>query len=183
VTLFYTEAQLQALELATGASRNAFSLFQVNAPAYTGATANNTKKYSTVYTPLPGVGGTYTISFNERLNGSYALGYTVSVFGQVTDAITMNPLQLQGEAWKFEPLFPNPAVQTMQLFVTAPELVSLQVELVNASGQVVHTAVQKLNAGKTAVRLTVNRFAAGSYQIRIRDEKGALLHSQLFVKQ
>ena len=183
VTLFYTEAQLQALELVTGAYRNAFSLFQVNAPAYTGATANNTKKYSTVYTPLPGVGGTYTISFNERLNGSYALGYTVSVFGQVTDAITMNPMQLQGEAWKFEPLFPTPAAQTMQLFVTVPELVNLQVELVNASGQVVHTAVQKLNAGKTAVRLTVNRFAAGSYQMRIRDEKGALLHSQLFVKQ
>jgi hypothetical protein len=183
VTLYYTEAQLQALELATGASRTAFSLFQVNAPAYTAAATSNTKKYSTVYTPLPGVGGAYTISFNERLNGSYALGHTVSILGQMSDAVTLTPMQLQGEGWKFEPLFPNPATQNVQLFVTAPELSNLQVELVNATGQVVLNMVQKLSPVKTGVKLNMNRLAAGSYQVRIRDEKGTLLYAQLFVKQ
>jgi len=182
VTLYYTEAQLQALELATGASRTSFSVFQVNAPAYTSATATNTKKYTAVYTPLPGVGGSYTISFNERANGSYALGYTVSILGQQTDAVTAMPLVLQGGTWKFEHLFPNPSAQSTQLFITAPEAANLRMEIINAGGQVTSSILQRVNSGKTLVRLEIAKLAAGSYQVRIRDEKGTLLNTQFFVK-
>ncbi len=42
VTLYYTEAQLQALELSTGKARTAFNIYHVDAAAYTGASAQNT---------------------------------------------------------------------------------------------------------------------------------------------
>jgi len=182
ITLFYTEDQLQALELATGKSRNNFSVFHVNAATYTGATTQNTKKYAAVYTPLPGVGGYYTIAFNDRINGSYALGYTVSVFGQTQDEMVVAPGEMLS-TWKFDPVYPNPGRGVSIINVTAPEQARLKVEIVNAAGQIVSASTEQVNAGRTTLRLQAGKLAAGSYLIRIRNEKGEVVNAQNFMKQ
>ncbi|MDQ3277830.1 MAG: M4 family metallopeptidase, partial [Bacteroidota bacterium] len=84
VTLYFTEDQLKSLEAATGASRTAFGVYQVNATGYAAAGSKNTSRYAATYTDIPGSGGSYTFTFSEKVNGSFALGYQVSALGLTT---------------------------------------------------------------------------------------------------
>jgi hypothetical protein len=59
ITLYYTEAQLSGLEAASGHDRTKFSIYHVDAAAYTAATVQNTTKFTAAYTAIPGVGDFY----------------------------------------------------------------------------------------------------------------------------
>jgi len=181
LTLYYTEEQLTALEAATGKNRSEFAVYHVAAANYTAASAQNTRKYAAVFTPISGVGGYYTISINDRANGSYALGATVSLIGtQAADAsITKEDAT---ERWKFHNVYPNPGNGNALMVIDAPETKRVQVEVVNAYGQLVHNQQALLNTGRTQVALQLGRLNAGSYMIRVKDEEGKILHGQSYIK-
>lgn len=181
VTLYFTEQQLLNLEAATGFARTAFSVYRVDATAYTGATNANTKKYTPVFTPLPGVGGYYTITFSDKANGSYALGATVSSKG-TERAASLNTEEMAAR-WKFANLYPNPASNNANFVITAPEQQRVSIEIVNVSGQLMHSQTQVLPSGKTQVNLEVGRLTNGSYILRVRNTEGQVLNSQSFIKK
>jgi len=181
VTFYYTEAQLTGLESASGHDRTEFRVYQVDAAAYTAAGSQNTKKYTAVYTPLAGVGGSYTITLNDQVNGSYALGLPVSILGQST-------LQSRtGEAfvnrWQFGSLYPNPVTANASLEVTAPESQKFRIELINAAGQLVLTQAEQVQQGLNQLILKTARINRGNYLVRIRNEKEEVVYTQQFLKQ
>lgn len=183
VTLYYTEAQLLALEQATGKARTALTLYQVDAPAYAGAKTQSTKKYTPVYTAIPGAGGSFTISFNEKINGSYALGTAVSTKGLLSTSAAAAGMETINVAWTFGNIYPNPGTGLSTVMVKAPQKQKVRVEVVNVSGQVVMTQIQDIAAGVTNVSLKLHGIKPGSYKICIRDEKDQVINTQNFIKR
>jgi hypothetical protein len=178
VTLYYTEAQLQALENATGHSRTEFSVYQVDAASYTAATSRNTKKYTAPYTAIPGVGGYYTITFNDKANGSYALGYPVSIFGTNTEAVTIKPEENGNAGWNFSAIYPNPGRGAATVAVSVPHAERITIDVINVSGQVLYTRTEQLNQGYYKVNLPIEKLSSGSYLIRFRNAEGKTLNAQ-----
>ncbi|GAA4339903.1 M4 family metallopeptidase [Flaviaesturariibacter amylovorans] len=186
VTLFYTEAQLAALEQATGVSRDRFTVFQVNNSTYSGATSSNTRKYVPVYTALPGVGASYTITFTYYLGGNYALGAKAPV--TASSAVTSREAKSIPEAsgasdWSFTPLYPNPGNGVATLQVVAPRAERVQLQVLNSVGQVVGTQAASLQAGANRIDVNLGRQAGGQYRIQVRGAGGSLLHTQGYVRQ
>jgi Zn-dependent metalloprotease len=181
ITLYFTEDQLRGLESATGQPRTAFGIYHVSGIAYTTASAQNTRRYSAVYTPLPGVGGSYTLSHSERANGSYALGVVVSQPGLLTnrESIEMD----QQPAWKFSAIHPNPGTDNTMMMVTSPGRQQLLIELVNSLGQVAATQRVAVQQGVNRVQLPTARVGSGAYLVRVRSEQGELLNSQSFIRK
>ena len=83
ITLYYTEAEIAAIEAATAQARTSFTMYKTSAPAYTGATALNTGLQPAVYIAIPGVGGQFTASFSSGFSG-FAIGASVSIALPVT---------------------------------------------------------------------------------------------------
>lgn len=181
VTLYYTEAQLQALENATGQVRTAFYLYQVDAASYTSASSKNTKKYTAVYTAIPGVGGYYTINFTDKANGSYALGYPVSIFGMTTEKATAQPVE-QMTQWKFGSVYPNPGSGKVSLSIASPSDQRLLIEVVNVMGQIIYTLTVSVNMGQNQVSLPLENLSNGAYLIRFRDDNGNTLSNQHYTR-
>jgi Zn-dependent metalloprotease len=182
VTLYYTEAQLQALELATAKDRGTFSVYHVSGPSYTSASSLNTKRYTALFTPIPGVGGYYTISYNEKANGSYALGTPVSLPG-LQAAITRSTMELAPDVWKFGTIYPNPAKSESMIQVSAPQSQKIKLEVVNSIGQLLFVQDETINPGKSQIRLRVGKLTAGSYLLRIKNDMGKVMNSQAFIKE
>jgi Zn-dependent metalloprotease len=182
VALYYTEAQLQALENATGQKRTAFSVYQVYAAAYTGASSTTTKRYAAVYTAIPGVGGYYTISFTDKANGSYALGYPVSVIGATTQASGRTPQENVATTWQFGNIYPNPGRGVASVTVTSPTAQRVVVEVINVSGQVLMSRSEQVNTGMNRLNLPVDRIGTGSYMIRFTDAEGKTLNTQPYTR-
>lgn len=182
VTFYYTEAELAALELATGQDRTAFGIYQVSATSYALASAQNTKRYAAVYTPLPGVGGAYTASFNNTVNGSFALGVAVSIPG-LQRSVEGNAFEVETTQWKFGSIHPNPAAAAATLVITAPAAQRLRVEIVNGVGQLVAVQSEQVQPGQNRVQLPTAKLGSGNYLVRITDEKNERVHTQPFVRQ
>lgn len=183
VTLYYTEAQLQALENATGQQRTAFSLYQVDAASYAAASSQNTKKYAATYTAIPGVGGYYTVSFNDKANGSYALGYPVSIFGTTVGASVARPEEpITPAAWQFGNIYPNPGNGVATITVTAPVAQRVAVDVINVSGQVLSSRTQQLTEGLNKLALPVERLTTGTYLIRFTDADGKILNTRPYTR-
>ncbi|MDB5195774.1 MAG: peptidase [Flaviaesturariibacter sp.] len=182
VSLYFTDEQLKNLELATGRNRTEFSVYQVGAASYAQAASNNTKKYTPVYTPIDGVGGYYTITFSDYVNGSYALGYQVTLF-LTNSAVTSTETQLQVDRWKFAAIYPNPGSSNAYLQVAAPQKTAVKLEVVNTLGQLVYTQAEQLPQGVSRISLRMNKLTSGSYMIRTKAEDGTMLDTQTFVKQ
>ena len=183
VTLYFTEEQLKNLETATGKSRTAFSVYQVDAPAYTGASTATTKAYTATYTPLTGVGGYYTISFTDKANGSYALGTVVS-----SKLLTTMAAKSAGEEdgvrqWKFESIYPNPGNGEAAVTVTAPKHQTVQLTVVNTAGQVLYRQSVTVLPGRNHIALPLNGLTTGSYRVYFRDETGKVLNTQQYIKR
>ncbi|GAB4091395.1 hypothetical protein GCM10028786_03210 [Flaviaesturariibacter terrae] len=182
VTLFYTDAQLAALEAATGLTRDKFLVFQVNALSYTTATSSNTRKYVPVYNALPGVGATYTATFSYYLGAFYTIG-AKGATGTVitrTDAPASQPTLAEG--WSFEPVYPNPGRGAAYLGIKAPQGGKLLLELRNAVGQVLSTQEVSAAKGSNSIRLNVDALSSGNYRLLVHDEKGQLLYSQNYFR-
>jgi Zn-dependent metalloprotease len=183
VSLFFTEAQLTALENATGKSRSNFTIYHVAATAYTLASSQNTKKYLAVYTDLgQSIGGYYTVTINEKANGSYALGTTVSVPGTQNAVTYSAPNELVLQDWDFKPIYPNPGKGSANFLINAPHAEKIRVEILNMFGQVVQTQSEELKGGKSQIKLQIPKLSNGNYLIRVRDEKGSVLNAQSYIK-
>lgn len=182
VTLYYTEAQLQALELATGRDRTEFSIYAVGDIAYTAASSKNTKGYPAVYTPIPGVGGYYSVTINDKVNGSYALGFATSVLGLEQKPVNQGLSEIGGE-WRFAPIYPNPGAGVVSIQVTAPVSQRLDIEVTNVAGQVVYRQAQTIQPGLSAVRLETGRLSGGTYMVRLKNENGESINIQQFIKK
>ena len=185
VTLYYTEAQLQGLEAATGQSRITFSVFQVQGAAYTTATGMNTKKYTPVITAIPGVGAYYTVSFNDRLNGSYALGTQVTLFAASLNngfQETLTNKVIDPTEWKFEKISPNPVQGDALIIVYAPKIQQVKMEIFNS---LIQRSVKNnvyIQKGVSKIKIPSSSLAAGKYVITFVDENGKVLNSQQFIK-
>jgi hypothetical protein len=183
VTLYYTEAQLQALESATGKSRTSFSIYLVNAAAYSSASSKNTTKYAATYTPISGVGGSYTITFTNKANGSYALGATVSVAG--SGAITLaRPIVLgNSDEWKFSNIYPNPGNGDAILPIVAPHAEQIKIDVVNIHGQLIESKQTLVPAGNSQILLQLKRLTSGAYMINVKNKTGEMINSQQYNRQ
>jgi hypothetical protein len=158
-------------------------VYHVQAAGYTGANSKNTKIYTPVYTALAGIGGTFTITFDDRISGSFALGAQVSSLGLSTNpAITSTFSTMEVSGWKFAPVFPNPSRNDSYLSITAPQNVKVVVEVVNAVGQMVYRQNEQLNAGKSQIRIKGEKLTNGAYRVQVKDEAGATLNSQQLIK-
>ena len=182
LSFYFTEAQLTALEFATGQTRTSFNIYHVNAPAYTAAANQNTKKYAPVYTALTGGGGIYTINLNDRINGSYALGYTVSILGNDMNDITVKEQQTD-HGWKFSPVYPNPGEGQASYIISSPQKEKVKLEVVNMSGQLVYSTERQLNTGSTHITIPFNRMPSGTYMIRLISATGVLLDRQSYLRK
>ncbi len=186
ITLYYTEAQLSGLEAASGHNRTEFSIYRVDAAAYTAATVQNTTKYTAAYTAIPGVGGYYTITFTDRIIGSYALGVTASLPGLFTTtqartvSTTTEVSNIKGIPGKW---YPNPGISNAYLMISAPERQNLKIELINSLGQVIYRQTEQLQTGMNKVTLRTARINMGNYKVRILNEKNILINSQQYIKQ
>jgi Zn-dependent metalloprotease len=182
VTLYFTEQQLQNLEAATAATRNNFKVYLVSAGSYLQAAANNTAAYTPVYTAIPGIGGYFTVSFNNYIVGSYALGTPVSTFFR-TNAVTAAEGVEGADAWSFAPLYPNPGRGVATLNITAPAPARVQVEVLNTIGQVLAVQPESLLKGANRITVSLGAAAGGNYRIRVRDAAGNTLNTQGYLKQ
>ena len=78
ISLYFTEAEITALEAYTGFSRTQFYIYKTSANPYTGATAANTVRTAATYTALPGVGGSFSASFSTGFS-AFALGAAINI--------------------------------------------------------------------------------------------------------
>ncbi len=78
ITLYFTEAQIAALEAYTGFSRTQFYIYKTSANPYTGATAANTERTAATYAALAGVGGSFSASFSTGFS-AFALGAVINI--------------------------------------------------------------------------------------------------------
>ena len=76
ISLYFTEAQIAALEAYTGFSRTQFYIYKTSANPYTGANAANTERTAATYSALPG-GGSFSASFSTGFS-AFALGGLVN---------------------------------------------------------------------------------------------------------
>ncbi|HEY1113081.1 MAG TPA: T9SS type A sorting domain-containing protein, partial [Chitinophagaceae bacterium] len=182
VTLYFTEAQLQALELATGRERTEFSVYAVGDIAYTAASSKNTKAYLPVYTPIPGVGGYYSVTITEKMNGSYALGIATSVLGLEQKPVNQSLPEI-GSEWQFAPIYPNPGAGVVSIQVTAPVYQRLDMEVTNIAGQVVYRQTQTIQPGISSIRMETRMLSGGTYMVRLKNEVGESINVQQFIKK
>ncbi len=181
ITLFYTEAQLTALESATGQNRTDFAVYQVDAASVANATGANTDKYAATYTASTGGGGMFSFSTGRALTGSYALGALKQASAR------SNNLYVKGESqpieWKFDNVHPNPAINMVQFAVTAPEAQKLRMEVVGMSGQIAKTQNITIAKGFANVTLQTSQLASGTYFLYIKNEKGQIINTQKLIKK
>jgi hypothetical protein len=182
VTLYFTEAQLQGLEAATGVARTAFSVYQVSAASYTAAASNNTKKYAATYTAIPGSGGYYTFTFSEKVNGSFTVGYQVSVLGTAANRSIGAAEEQTAATWQFGSIYPNPGHGIATMTVTVPKAQRVGIDVINVAGQVIYTRTQQVTEGLNKMALPVDRLNTGSYMIRFRDAEGRTLNTQQYTR-
>jgi Zn-dependent metalloprotease len=83
-TLYYTEQEILAIEAATSTPRTSFNMYKTSASVYSGATSANTTSAAVTYNDIPGVGGSFTASFNTGVSGGFAVGAAVAVALPVT---------------------------------------------------------------------------------------------------
>lgn len=183
VTMYYSEAQIKALEQATGKLRSEFLLYQVNAAAYTGASSSNTKKYKPVYTAISGTGGYFTATFTGFVNGSYALGVPVSVFATQSATSAIAPKEDKASANGSGQIFPNPVEGQATYSIVSAKPQRVFIDIVNAHGQLVHTQRAQLQQGTTMVPLQTARLASGTYAVNVRTADGAILESRQMLKR
>lgn len=180
VTFYYIEAQLAALEKETKKSRTSFNLYQVNASSLSGASASTTKRYKAVYTAISGVGGYYTVTFNDKLGGFYTIGASIvnpSKKMAISD-VTRNENRLT-----FGSIYPNPGNGEAVITVNMPKQQQVKVEVSNMYGQLVQSNLQLLNAGSTQVRLRINKLTSGKYIITIKNANGDTINTQSYIRQ
>jgi Zn-dependent metalloprotease len=182
VTLYYTEAQLQALEQATGKPRTSFSIYQVSAASYTAAATANTKKYTPTYTAIPGVGGYYTVTFTKAVTGSYALGYTVTVAGTTTQVSRPITLERTATTWQFGNIYPNPGTGAASVTMTSPKAQRLAIDVINVSGQVLLSRTEQVVEGINKINLPLDKVGRGAYMIRFTDAEGKTLNAQQYTR-
>jgi hypothetical protein len=187
MTLYFTEAQLLGLEQASGYSRTAFSIYHVNAAAYTLSSTQNTTKIATTYTAIAGVGGYYSFTFNDKPIGSYALGVTVSLLGAPTiansDSANDKTAMPSADKTSIGNIYPNPGSGTAYLPVTAAKHDIYRIEFVNPLGQVMYTQRVPVQQGVNNIFLNTGKLSAGNYRIRITNQEAALLSAQQYLKQ
>ncbi|HEX2534568.1 MAG TPA: T9SS type A sorting domain-containing protein, partial [Chitinophagaceae bacterium] len=181
VTLYFTEAQLKALEQATGTARTSFRVYKVNAAGYAGATSANTVRYTPVYTAIPGAGGSFRVSFTAAASGSYALGAAVAP--AVTGAAISRDFPEAAAAWRFHSIYPNPGTGTVFLNIDAPQAQRVRVEVVNVAGQLVYQQIRQLQPGTTSIALPARKFGTGSYRVQVKNDQGETLNSQQLLRQ
>jgi Zn-dependent metalloprotease len=183
-TLYFTEAEIKALETATGKLRSTFFIYKVNGAGYNQATSSNTKGYKPTYTAISGVGGQFRITYTDVLSGSYALGTAVKTTATVTKTDAGIEVEETGAtSLKFGAVYPNPGSGRAFITVMAPKAQKLNIELVAVSGQTLYSKYESVAAGTTIISIPVQRYTSGTYMIRTKGEDGNTLNTQPYVKK
>ncbi|MGV3528208.1 MAG: M4 family metallopeptidase [Flavisolibacter sp.] len=186
IALYFTEAQLQALEAATGVGRTNFTVYQINATDISSATGRNTTKLTATYNNIAGVGGSYNATVGNNLGSYYVLGYAASATGGGKGGGKNRKMEAGNEqplTWKFSAVYPNPAASQAYVDITAPQATKLRVEYLSVNGQLLHVQQQSIAAGTNRLSLNVQAFSRGAYLVRFRDEKGTMLETKPLLRQ
>lgn len=77
ISLYYTEAEITAVEAATGRSRSTLFMYKSSAATPNEATGANTIRMPVSYTDISGAGGIFTASFSNGFSG-FTIGQTIA---------------------------------------------------------------------------------------------------------
>jgi len=177
VTLYFTEAQLAALEFASGQSRTNFAVYHIQATGYQAAAQNNTRRYAATYTAIPGAGGSYSFAHSERLNGSYALGVITSLFLKGGENIYSS-----SEKTEISDISPNPVQSNGYLNISSLTEQRLYMTVVNEIRQQVLAKNIQVAKGNSRVEILTAGLRPGRYVVSLKNEKGIIIHTQVFTK-
>ncbi len=181
MTLYYTEAQLAALETTTGKNRTTFMIYRVDTTSYGFARSGNTKKYTATYAAIPGIGGKYTFSFAENLKGYYAIG-TVAPLGAKEEITFTNRNVIQQEL-AVDKVYPNPAKDNIHYSLNAPANQAIRIEILNAAGSTVKVQSGRLVKGANNLDVDVQQLSPGMYFFNLRNQEGEIIRRGKFLKQ
>lgn len=183
MSLYYTEAQLAALETATGKNRTTFMVYRVDTTSYGFARSNNTTKYAATYSALTGIGGKYTFTFSPDLKGYYALGVLAPLGSKESspnnELVKENGVK-NGE-W-VDKIYPNPAKDYIQYSLKTSVDKKVKVEIVNVLGSIVETQNVNLFTGVNNLEFNIQKIPLGMYVIYLKNKNGEIISKGKFLK-
>lgn len=183
ITIFYTNAQLAAVEAATGKNRSMFKVFKVDSTSFGLVRPNNTSILNATYTDISGVGGYYSADFTGRAASSFTVGeLAIGASPKDYNAIVKGSVSTT-TSYEFENIYPNPAHSDIRYNIYSPNSEKVRLEIVMLTGQVINVSNTKLVKGFNTINLPVQKLTNGSYIINFKNEKGEIINRQMFVKQ
>ncbi|HEX6914213.1 MAG TPA: M4 family metallopeptidase [Chitinophagaceae bacterium] len=174
---YYSEAQLAALEQATGKARTAFMIYHVNAASYSSAAQKNTRKYTAVYNAIPGVGGTFTVTISNAPIGSFALGCPTSTLAGKA------PVASAEGNHEDVLIYPNPVTGMAFLRMEIPQSTAMKIDVYNSAGQLVITDKREVQKGISTLNLDLTGLSSGSYLVKATTADGRLVATRWLVKR
>lgn len=88
-----------------------------------------------------------------------------------------------GKGFVLGKIYPNPGVNVAFVNVFSDKAMKLQVEYINATGQMVRNQTEQLQPGAARIQLQLGTTAAGTYMVRFKNEKGELLGTQIYIRE
>lgn len=123
----------------------------------------------------------YTYTDEVRLEGAiyYRLKWIstsgIATFSNIAKLVSSKVLSAE--------VYPNPAGNSGTIVVTLPRDANVEIDILNASGQLVQSVInRKLTAGTTTVELNTAQLAAGYYFIKIKTDKADRMMKKLIVQ-
>ncbi len=183
ITIFYTDAQLAAVEAATGKNRSMFKIFKVDSTSFGLVRPYNTSIINATFTAVPGVGGYYSADFTGRAASSFTVGeLALGASPKEFNGIVKGGVSANG-SYEFENIYPNPAHSGIRYSIYSPSAERVRVEIVMLTGQVINVSNTKLVIGYNTINLPVQNLTNGSYILNLKNEKGEIVNRQIFLKQ
>jgi hypothetical protein len=170
ITLYYTAAEKNAWEAATGNSWNNIKLVKVKSRISNYSPANTTPDGPgavEIVTPTLGTfGSDYTVS------GTFSSGFSgfgVGIPGVATGVTTLDP-DLSGTQ-----LLPSLIQDAARLRLNSRRSMKIEWSVFDAAGRTVMQFTQSVNAGSNSVPLRFGKLAAGTYSMVGQSPKGRII--------
>ncbi len=130
--------------------------------------------------------GAYTFTDNS-VNGLRDVYYRIKqsdANGETKYLCSVVRLKMDGgNGFSISPVYPNPGKGNAFVKITSGDPRKINIEIVNATGQLMNRYDERLVAGVNILSLRTNNVSAGTYAVRFRNENGEVLATQSLVRR